>query len=155
MLRPEAGEYVFMFLRSKLAKSRGLQCYNEKLIQIRIETTDYLVSIFFWRRPQTESISLTLLILLNNFTFSLPLNLIGFNESRCSRSILNWTVKGEMKEEITRRSIWEIDLYFLSSVCQNPGFRPNFAWLSWNNRYNCPIGWMLDYNILLVSCYNK
>ena len=89
MLRPEAGEYVYMFLQLKLAKSRGLQCYNDKLIQIQIETTDKLVSIFFLSPPQTESITLTLLILLNNFTFSLPLNLIGFNESRCSRSILN------------------------------------------------------------------
>ena len=31
-----------MFLRFKLAKSRGLQCYDDKLVQIRIETIYYL-----------------------------------------------------------------------------------------------------------------
>ena len=34
-------EKSFMFLRFKLAKSRGLQCYDDKLVQIRIETIDY------------------------------------------------------------------------------------------------------------------
>ena len=31
-----------MFLRFKLAKSRGLQCYDDKHVQIRIETINYL-----------------------------------------------------------------------------------------------------------------
>ena len=39
-------EKSFMFLRFKLAKSRGLQCYNDKLVQIRIETLDY---IYYWQ----------------------------------------------------------------------------------------------------------
>ena len=34
-------EKSFMFLRFKLAKSRGLQCYDDKLVQIRIETIYY------------------------------------------------------------------------------------------------------------------
>ena len=34
-------EKSFMFLRFKWAKSRGLQCYDDKLVQIRIETIYY------------------------------------------------------------------------------------------------------------------
>ena len=38
-------EKIFSFLRSNLAGSRGLQCYGDKLVQIRIEPIDYVVLV--------------------------------------------------------------------------------------------------------------
>ena len=40
----EGQEKSFIFPRSEFAKSRGLQCYDDKLIQIRIEDTDAITS---------------------------------------------------------------------------------------------------------------
>ena len=40
----EGQEKSFMFPRSEFAKSRGLQCLDDKLIQIRIEATDAITS---------------------------------------------------------------------------------------------------------------
>ena len=48
-------EKIFSFLRSNLAGSRGLQCYGDKLVQIRIEPIDY-AGLLWVVEKETESV---------------------------------------------------------------------------------------------------